>query len=264
METFVEKHSVTHEKKLGINRFIDHTLLAPTAVKTQIIQLIDEAVDYGFFAVCIHPTFLNYANVYLERKKMQFQKDPFSFKTKVAEKPEEVTFPKMCTVIGFPLGIQPTFLKMAEMKWAILEGATEIDMVINLHWLKEKKYVQIENEISELLKMALGMNSRIILKVILETCLLNDEEIKIASKIVQNSKAHFLKTSTGFSHGGATPHAVELMFKATQNKILIKASGGIKTFEDAKSYIQMGVSRIGTSQGIQIFDGVSNTETASY
>lgn len=208
-----------------INRYIDHTLLKPLATKDQIIQLCEEAVHYEFATVCIPSCYISIARDILHDSNV-----------------------KVCTVVSFPLGYNSTSAKTAETKAAVEEGAEEIDMVMNQSWLKSKEYDHIHQDINSV-KIACH---HLTLKVILETAHLTDEEIIKASGIAEDAGADYVKTSTGFGDGGASFHAVELMKKAISSNVKIKASGGIKDYATAKKYIDMGVSRIGASSGVDI------------
>jgi len=213
---------------MNLSKYIDHTLLKPTATESDIIQLCKEAVGYNFYAVCVN-------SCYVELCKNTIQN----------------SIVKIASVVGFPLGAMDTLSKIKEAENAIKNGAHEIDMVINIGFLKDGKLDLVENEI-RLIKKAIGNN---ILKVIIETCYLTDEEKKIATQLTVNAGADFVKTSTGFGTGGATLEDIALMKSITQNKIKIKASGGIRDYETAIKYIDLGVTRIGTSNGIQIVTG---------
>ena len=213
---------------MNLAKYIDHTLLKATAVEEDIIQLCAEARQYHFCAVCV-----NSAYVALSKKELN------------------TSDVKIASVAGFPLGAMDTLSKIKEAEIAVNHGADEIDMVINIGFLKDQKYNLVEGEI-RLLKECIGDK---ILKVIIETCYLSDDEKRIATMAVLNAGADFVKTSTGFGTGGATLEDVELMKSVAQNKILIKASGGIRDYETAKKYIDLGVARIGTSNGVQIVSG---------
>jgi len=210
---------------MELNRYIDHTLLKATATDAAIVQLCSEAKEYGFYAVCINACYLPLAKKELKDSGV-----------------------KIATVIDFPLGASNTESKVKEARIAIENGADEIDMVINIGFLKSGWHGAVSKEISEV-KSAIGPR---ILKVILEVCYLTDEELITASRIVANSGADFVKTSTGFGSGGATEHAVGLMKETVGDSVQIKASGGIRTAVSAKKYIALGVSRIGTSSGVEI------------
>jgi len=220
---------------MKLNNYIDHTLLKPDATKIDIVQLCQEAKEHHFFSVCVNSCWVKLAKKELKNSSV-----------------------KVCSVIGFPLGAMNTKAKVAETKQALKDGAQEIDMVLNIGFLKSKKYNAVLKDIKKV-KKAMGKKT---LKVILETCLLTDEEITKASELAIKAGADFIKTSTGFSTGGATEKAVKLMKKVAGNKTKIKASGGIRDTETAKKYIALGVDRIGTSSGIAIVTGVkANNET---
>lgn len=217
-----------------MNQYIDHTLLKPDATKNQIIDLCEEAKKYKFASVCVHPHFVKTAAEILKNSEV-----------------------KVCTVIGFPLGANTTETKVFEAKNAVENGADECDMVINVSWLKDKAYDQLSHEISEI-KSAIGEH---ILKVIVEISLLTDDEIAKISKIVSDVGADFIKTSTGFGAHGATFKAVKIMKDNISDQMQIKASGGIRDYETAKAYIDLGVTRLGTSSGIEIIEGKTSTKS---
>ena len=207
------------------NKFIDHTNLKQDATKEDIKKLCEEAISYDFMSVCVNPDFVKFASDLLLDSEV-----------------------KVCTVIGFPLGASTTRTKVFETKDALKNGADEIDMVINVSALKDKNYDLVKNEIASIKKVC----KKHILKVILETCLLTDEEIVTACKLAKEAKADFVKTSTGFSKGGATVEAVKLMRETVKDSMGVKASGGIKTHEDLIKMIDAGANRIGTSSGTKI------------
>lgn len=215
-----------------INKYIDHTLLKPTATANDIIKLCEEAKKYDFFSVCVNSCFVHLA-------KQQLNKSDVA----------------VCSVIGFPLGAMSTEAKVFEAKNAIENGANEIDMVINLGLLKNKQYSDVVNDIRSV-KEAIGDN---ILKVILEISELNTDEIAEASKLCLKAKADFVKTSTGFSSGGATLEAAKIMLDTVKGNALVKASGGIRDYETSKKYIDLGVDRLGVSSGIAIMNGTTST-----
>ncbi len=206
-----------------LNKYIDHTNLNQSATKQDIVKLCNEAKENSFATVCINPSWVPLCKKELSGSDI-----------------------KITTVVGFPLGATTTKSKVLEAKEAIDNGADEIDMVINVGKLLEQDYDYIYNEIKAI-KQAIGDK---ILKVILETCLLNKNQITQATKLAINANANFVKTSTGFSKHGATPEAIKIMAEASEGKIKIKASGGIRTQEDCQMYIDMGVERIGTSSAI--------------
>lgn len=214
-----------------LKQYIDHTLLKPEATEEQIKQLCQEAKDHHFYAVCINGSYVPLAHRLLKDSNV-----------------------KIATVIGFPLGAMSTRIKVLEAHQAIQDGAHEIDMVINIGWAKDKKYDLIKQEISEI-KKAIGSHT---LKVIIETCLLIDEEKRQLCHTVIEGGADYIKTSTGFSTNGATPEDLALMIEEIQGKIHIKAAGGVKDRETAEKYIAMGVMRLGTSSGIALVTNKKN------
>lgn len=209
---------------------VDHTLLSQIATWEEIKQICDDGIKYKTASVCIPPSYVKQAKEYVGEKLA------------------------VCTVIGFPNGYNTTSVKVYETKDAIQNGADEIDMVINIGWLKNKKYKDIENEITEI-KKACGNK---ILKVIIETCMLDDEEKKKMCHIVNSAKADFIKTSTGFGGGGATLDDIKLFAENTDNDIKIKAAGGIKSIEDAEKFIELGADRLGTSRIVKIIKENTN------
>ena len=217
---------------MDLNKYIDHTLLKATATKKDIIQLCNEAKKHDFFSVCVNSSYV-----------------------KLAKKELKKTDVKICSVIGFPLGAMSAKAKVYEAKQALKDGADEIDMVINVGFLKSKAFKKVEKEIRSIKKIMPKNN----LKVILETCYLSEEEILKASELALKAKADFIKTSTGFGTGGATIEDVKLMNSVAKGKMKIKASGGIKDFKTAKEYIDLGVERLGTSSGIAIVSGTKST-----
>lgn len=211
-----------------MNKLIDHTILKPETQVRDIERVCAEAISNNFMSVCINPCYVA-----------------------LAEKNLRGTDVKVCTVIGFPLGASTTEVKIYETKDALRNGASEIDMVINIGWMKDKRYDEVEKEIRAM-KEAVGIK---VLKVIIETCLLTDEEIEIAADLCVKAGADFVKTSTGFSTGGATVSDVARIANVVKGKTGIKASGGVKTLEDAKKMVEAGATRLGTSSGIQIVKG---------
>ena len=211
-----------------LNNYIDHTLLKATATKNDIIKLCTEAKEYNFYSVCVNSCYVALAKSELNNTNV-----------------------KVCSVIGFPLGAMSTKAKVDEAKTAINNGADEIDMVINIGLLKSKDFDGVWKDI-EAVKNIMPNHT---LKVILETCYLEDLEIIKASELAIQSGADFIKTSTGFGTAGATIHDIKLMKSVAKNEIKIKASGGIKDTKTALEYINLGVQRLGTSSGIQIITG---------
>lgn len=210
--------------KSRIFQAVDHTLLTQTAAWEEIRQICDDAVAYQTASVCIPPSYVKRAKEYLGDRMA------------------------VCTVIGFPNGYMTTAAKEFETKDALANGADEIDMVINLGWVKDQRFDLVEQEIRTL-KAACGTK---ILKVIIETCLLTDEEKIKLCEVVTNSGADFIKTSTGFSKAGATFDDIALFAKHVGPKVKMKAAGGISSFEDAEKFISLGASRLGTSRIVKL------------
>ena len=209
---------------------VDHTLLAQGAVWEKIKELCDDGLKYGVASVCIPPSFVKQAAQYLGGKLA------------------------VCTVIGFPNGYSTTESKCFETKDAVNNGADEIDMVINIGWLKAGEYDKILDEINRVKAACSGR----LLKVIIETCLLTDEEKIKMCEIVSRSDADYIKTSTGFSTAGATKHDIELFSKNVTGGLKIKAAGGISSLEDAEDFLNLGASRLGTSRIVKIIKQTEN------
>ena len=209
----------------NLAHFIDHTNLSPDAKSIDIEDLCSEAIKYDFASVCLNPVYVPIAKSILKDSK-----------------------PIICSVVGFPLGADSAEMKYAEARFLIFNGVEEIDMVLNIGALKERNTNIIQKEIKKVVDAAEGK----IVKVIIETCLLNNHEKVLASKIVKDCGANFVKTSTGFSAFGATIDDVKLIKKTIGDEIGIKASGGIKNKEEVISFIQAGADRIGTSNGVKI------------
>lgn len=218
----------------NLSKTIDHTLLKADATKKEIEKLCSEAEQHGFASVCINPARVKQAAALLRGSEV-----------------------KVCTVIGFPLGAASTEVKAFETKTAIEHGATEIDMVINVGAIKDEDYETVEKDIKAVTASAQG---KALVKVIIETSLLTDEEKRKACEIAVSAGADYVKTSTGFSSGGATEPDIRLMREAVGPKIGVKASGGVRTQQDAIAMIKAGATRIGASSGIAI---VSGTEGSS-
>ena len=210
---------------MNIAKYIDHTNLKPNALFKDIQKLCREAVEYGFYSVCVNPAYINLARGFLVGKDV-----------------------KIVTVIGFPLGANNTQIKVYEALNSIDEGADEIDMVINISALKDGKNALVKDEISRIKQVCKDKP----LKVILETCYLTEEEIITAVKICIEAGADFVKTSTGFGTRGATLKDIEIIKSAAEGKIKIKASGGIKDYENAEAFINIGADRVGTSSSVDI------------
>ncbi len=203
---------------------VDHTLLAQGATWAEIKEILDDAMKYETASACIPASYVKRAAEYVQGRL------------------------PICTVIGFPNGYSTTAVKVFETKDAVANGADEIDMVINIGDLKDKNYQALEDEIRAIHEACDGR----ILKVIIETCLLTDEEIVKMSEIVTRAGAEYIKTSTGFSTAGATFHAVELMKANIGENVKVKAAGGISSFDDAEKFIELGASRLGTSRLIKL------------
>ena len=214
----------------AIAPLIDHTLLKADARREDIIKLAEEAKEYGFASVCVNPGFVSTAYEVLK------------------DTPQV----KVCTVIGFPLGASTSEVKAYETKDAIANGATEVDMVINISALKDGNDDYVAADIKAVVDAAKG---KALTKVIIETCLLTDEEKVRACKLAVQAGADFVKTSTGFSTGGATKEDIALMRKTVGPDVGVKASGGVRSAEDALVMVEAGASRIGTSGGVAIAKG---------
>lgn len=210
-------------------KMIDHTLLKTDAQKKNLDKLLLEAKKYNFMSVCVSPIWVKYAAEQLKDTNV-----------------------KVCTVIGFPQGATPTEVKVFETKNAIENGATEVDMVIPVGVLKDKDYIAVENDIRAVVEAA---KSKALTKVIIETCLLTDEEKIMACKLSKSAGADFVKTSTGFSTAGATVKDIRLMRETVGEQMGVKASGGVRSREDADAMIKAGATRIGTSNGVKIVEG---------
>ncbi|WP_419516900.1 deoxyribose-phosphate aldolase [Megamonas funiformis] len=210
-------------------KMIDHTLLKTDAQKKDLDKLLLEAKKYNFMSVCVSPIWVKYAAEQLKDTNV-----------------------KVCTVIGFPQGATPTEVKVFETKNAIENGATEVDMVIPVGVLKDKDYIAVENDIRAVVE---ATKSKALTKVIIETCLLTDEEKIMACKLSKSAGADFVKTSTGFSTAGATVKDIRLMRETVGEQMGVKASGGVRSREDADAMIKAGATRIGTSNGVKIVEG---------
>lgn len=209
---------------------IDHTLLKPEATKGDIIKLSEEAKQYKFASVCVNPFWVSTAAEVLKGTEVN-----------------------VCTVIGFPLGASASEVKAFEVKKAIEDGATEVDMVLNVGALKAGDLEVVTNDMVQVVEAAKG---KALVKVILETCLLTPEEIVTACKCAVNAGADYVKTSTGFSTDGATVEAVKLMAETVGPNIGVKASGGVRSLEDAQAMIANGATRLGSSAGVAIAKGL--------
>lgn len=221
---------------MNLAGMIDHTLLRADASKAEITKLTEEAKKYAFASVCVNPVWVAYAAEQLSG-----------------------TGVKVCTVIGFPLGASTTAVKAFETKDAIAGGATEVDMVIHIGALKDGDNELVEKDIRAVVEAAAG---KALVKVIIETSLLTDEEKTRACELAVKAGADFVKTSTGFSTGGATPEDVALMRKTVGERTGVKASGGVRSREDMLKMIEAGATRIGASSGVKIMEG--GQSAASY
>lgn len=208
-------------------QMIDHTVLKADTTQETIDTLLEEAKSYGFASVCLNPYWVKYA----------------------AEVLQDYPETKVCTVIGFPLGANTKEVKALETKDAIMNGATEVDMVINIGALKDGKDDVVKNDIAAVVEAAKG---KALVKVIIEACLLTDEEKQTACELAVAAGADYVKTSTGFSTGGATVEDISLMRETVGPKIGVKASGGVRTLADAEAMIEAGATRIGASSGVDI------------
>lgn len=213
---------------MDISKYIDHTLLKPQASQADLAKLCDEAIEHKFKAVCVNPCNVAFCAERLAGSKV-----------------------KLASVVGFPLGASIPSIKSAETLMAVEDGANEIDMVINIGALKDKQYELVEADIKAVVQSAEGNT----VKVIIETCLLTDDEKVKACELAKTAGARFVKTSTGFSTGGATLEDVKLMKETVGDTMEVKASGGVRSYEDAMAMIEAGATRIGTSSGVAISKG---------
>ena len=210
---------------MGLNKYIDHTILKATASSSDVQKLCEEAIEHEFYSVCVNGCYVADAKQLLQGTDV-----------------------KVAAVVGFPLGAMTTAAKVFEAKEAVENGASEIDMVINVAKLKDGEFEYVENEIRQI-KKAIGDN---VLKVIIETCYLTDEEKVKVCELSLVAKADFVKTSTGFGTGGATYEDVKLMKSVVGDNAKVKASGGVRDKETAEKYVELGAERLGTSSGIDI------------
>lgn len=218
----------------NLKKYIDHTLLKPESTDQQVQQACLDAKKYDFKAVCIQPVWVKYVADLLKGSDVE-----------------------TCTVIGFPLGANTSDVKAYEAQKAVKDGATEVDMVINIGALKSEDFAVVHDDIKAVVNAVKG---QAIVKVIIETCLLTENEKVRACEISKRAGADFVKTSTGFSTGGATVEDIRLMRQAVGPEMGVKASGGVRTIDDAKAMIEAGASRIGTSNGIALIEGNEATE----
>ena len=212
---------------MNYNKMIDHTVLKADTPLETVKRICDEAMEYGFASVCINPCHVAYCADYLKDSDVN-----------------------VCTVIGFPLGANTSAVKAFETKDAISNGADEIDMVMNIGALKDKNYDLVRDDVKAVVEAANGT----LVKVILETCLLTEDEIKKACELCVEAKADYVKTSTGFSTRGATIEDVQIMKAVVQGKAKVKAAGGVRTHEDMVKIVEAGADRIGTSAGCSLVE----------
>jgi deoxyribose-phosphate aldolase len=205
--------------------YFDHTLLKAAASEAEIRQLCQEAHEWGFATVCVNPSRVELASRLLENTSI-----------------------KVCSVVGFPLGATTSFVKVEETRRALDDGAKEIDMVVNLGWMADRSWSQLEKEIHDIVVASRSA----IVKVILETCLWDKADLQTACRCAENAGAHFVKTSTGFGQEGARLEHVEWMRASVSARVGVKASGGIKTLEQVLSFIDAGASRIGSSSAVSL------------
>lgn len=224
--------SANRSESIDLPSYIDHTLLVPAAGKPQIEKLCEEADRYRFAAVCLYPVHVPFAVEKLHGRK-----------------------PKVCTVIGFPSGATTARVKLYEAQEAVENGADELDVVINLGWLKAGESTLVHDEMAQIVEL-----TGVPVKAILETTLLSLAEKRLAAEVCLDAGARFLKTSTGWQ-GGATVEDVKLLRQIGGDRIGVKASGGIRTVEDAIALIEAGANRLGTSRGVEIMRSLENSET---
>ena len=223
---------------MDLNKYIDHTILKADATKEEVAKICKEAIEYDFASVCVNEYYTKYVSELLKDSNV-----------------------KTCVVVGFPLGANSKEAKAYETKIAIDNGAQEIDMVINIGALKNKEYDLVYEDIKGVVEQG---KDKAIVKVIFETCLLDKEEIVKACELSVKAGADFVKTSTGFSTGGATLEDVKLMKEAVGGKALVKASGGVRDYETTVEFIKAGADRIGTSSGVKIVTNSSEVENTNY
>ncbi|MGB9813642.1 MAG: deoxyribose-phosphate aldolase [Thermovenabulum sp.] len=222
-------------QRYELAKLIDHTLLKPTATFEDIDRLCSEAIEYGFYSVCVNSAFVEYAV------------------NKLKDTPI-----KVCTTVGFPLGAVDREVKAFEAKKAVSQGALEVDMVINLGYLKNGDYLEVREDIESVVKAVKEENKDAKVKVIIETCYLSESEKVTAVKLCQEANADFVKTSTGFGTGGATVEDVKLIRMLVGDTMGVKASGGIRDLDTAIKMIEAGANRIGTSSGVAIMEELKN------
>lgn len=228
--TYIFSYKGVFKMEQNFARMIDHTLLKAETTKEQIEKLCAEAKQFNFASVCVNPTWVKQSSELLQGSDVL-----------------------VCTVIGFPLGANTPAVKAFEAKDAIANGAKEVDMVINIGALKDKNYDLVQADIAAVVEAAKG---QALVKVIIETCLLTDEEKVKACELAVAAGADYVKTSTGFSTGGATAEDIALMRKTVGPELGVKASGGVRSLEDMKKMVEAGATRIGASSGVAIMNGL--------
>lgn len=225
----------------ALAKLIDHTLLKPNVLDQQVIRLCEEAKEYEFASVCINPCFVSLASKLLTDSPV-----------------------KVCTVIGFPLGANTVETKIAEARQAVQNGADELDYVLNISDVLNGHWDAVKNEMEKFVELRSGTEKPLLIKVILETCYLSDEQIAEACKRARETGLDFVKTSTGFGSGGAKIEHIALMRETVGPNLGVKASGGIRTYADAKAMVDAGANRIGASASIAIVTNTQNGEKSDY
>ncbi|TSB48516.1 deoxyribose-phosphate aldolase [Alkalicoccobacillus porphyridii] len=223
-----------------MNQLIDHTVLKADTTRQMVQQVCEEAIRYSFASVCINPYFVPLAKELLKDSSV-----------------------KVCTVIGFPLGANQTNVKLYEAEQALSDGADELDYVINVSAVKDGEWEQIKDEMVQFASLKVK-NAELCIKIILETCYLTNKDIQIASELAKAAGLDFVKTSTGFGTAGATVEHVQLMRKAVGPTIGVKASGGIRSLEDATAMVEAGATRLGCSSGVAIAEGSKQLSKDAY
>lgn len=225
----------------ALAKLIDHTLLKPNVLDQQVIRLCEEAKEYEFASVCINPCFVSLASKLLTDSPV-----------------------KVCTVIGFPLGANTVETKIAEARQAVQNGADELDYVLNISDVLNGHWDAVKNEMEKFVELRSGTEKPLLIKVILETCYLSDEQIAEACKRARETGLDFVKTSTGFGSGGAKIEHIALMRETVGPNLGVKASGGIRTYADAKAMVDAGANRIGASASIAIVTNTQNGKKSDY
>jgi deoxyribose-phosphate aldolase len=223
-------YPIIDSSMVNLSKYIEHTLLKPTATEMDFRKLCEEIYQNSFYSACVPPFYVSFVKELLEYSDA-----------------------KVCTVIGFPLGFHSTHAKIAEAQKALTDGANELDMVMNINAFKSMAYETVKQEIKTLVEIA--HEKKALLKVIIETAYLDNFDIRIACEICEEAGADFVKTSTGFATKGADIEQVKLIREVLPSNIQIKASGGIQTFEQALTFIEVGATRLGTSSGVAIVNG---------